>query len=440
VAQRKAEADKTIAEEELARAQNQCEWTEKLSAKGYVTGTELIADRLAVTKGRLQLDQADRALEVLKKYTAKKDLKKYELDLQLAKAALDRATLKANAEEVKAKADVTAKKSSFVHYRKRLQKLQDQLEKTRITAPQDGMVVYATTEAWRRERMIEKGAQVHENQLILSLPDVTSMAVDVEVHESWVDQVREGLPALISTDALPNLSLKGKVTKVGILPDSVNRVLNPDLKVYLTEITLDDAPEIKLIRPGMSAKVQVIINVVKEVLFVPVQSVTTVDRQQVCYLLQGEEFVPKPVRGGQYNESYIEIVSGLKDGDIVKLNAPAPQGGKQVKEEKEALELAKSIKSRLQDPPPRPTEAAESHDRKPKKKWSPKREKKESDDVPRPAGDTVDPSSLNRPPADTGTTSDKTKTTRKITDEDEGAVAYPRARGRLRDDREAGEE
>src|SRR2546426_9507854 len=200
VAQKKAESDVTIAEQEQARAKNQCEWTEKLAEKGYVTGTELIADRLSVTKARLQLEQANRALEVLKKYTSRKDLKKFELDLQLAKAALDRAVLKANAEEAKLEADVTGKRSSLAHYQKRLSKVQEQLEKTKIKAPQDGMVVYANTDPWRRERMIEKGAQVHENQLLLNLPDVSTMAVDVQVHESWVDQVHDGLPALVGID------------------------------------------------------------------------------------------------------------------------------------------------------------------------------------------------------------------------------------------------
>lgn len=336
VAQKKAESDKIIAEQEQARAQNQCEWTEKLAVKGYVTGTELIADKLAVTKARLQLEQANRALEVLKKYTSKKDLKKFELDLQLAKAALERTGLKTSAEEAKLDADAAAKKSSLAHYKKRLKKVQDEFEKTKILAPQGGMVVYANTEPWRRERIIEKGAQVHENQVLLTLPDVSTMAVDVQVHESWIDQVHEGLAALASIDALPNLNLRGKVSKVGLLPDSVNRWMNPDLKVYLTELTLEESSDIKLLRPGMSAKVQVIIQLLKDVLFVPVQSVSTVDKQQVCYVLEGGDFVPRTVQGGKYNESFIEISSGLKVGEIIQLNAPAPQGAKQMKEADDA--------------------------------------------------------------------------------------------------------
>jgi HlyD family secretion protein len=411
VAQKKAESDMTIAEQELARATNQCEWTEKLSVKGYVTGTELIADRLSVTKARLQLDQAKRALEVLKKYTSRKDLKKFELDLQLARAALDRTVLKANAEEGKLEADVSGKRSSSLHYQKRLKKVQEQLEKTRIVAPQDGMVVYANSEPWRRERMIEKGAQVHENQILLSLPDVSTMAVDVQVHESWIDQVHDDLMALVSIDALPNLNLKGKVSKVGLLPDSVNRWLNPDLKVYLTEITLEDSPDIKLLRPGMSAKVTILITLLKDVLYVPVQSMTTVDKQQVCYVLQGKQFVPRAVEGGKYNESYIEILSGLQEGDILQLNAPAPQGGTQMNGAEEA---SAAIAAGAASPGEQGKGDRDADPRSKGKKG--KEEKKERRTALRPPGEFADP------PADAFGRQEKTKTKRQGLENDPGRV------------------
>jgi hypothetical protein len=89
----------------------------------------------------------------------------------------------------------------------------------------------------------------------------------------------------------------------------------------------------------MSAKVQLVITVLKDVLYVPVQSVTTIDKKQVCYVLEGADFAPHPVVGGKYNDSFIEITSGLKEGDIVKLNAPAPQGGKSSEE----IEAARSM-------------------------------------------------------------------------------------------------
>jgi HlyD family secretion protein len=340
----KSNADKTIAEEELTRARNQYEWTQKLADKGYVTGTELIADRLAVRKAELNLENAKGALEVLEKWTHKKDQEKYQSDLRQAKDALERARRKAKSEIAQAEGAKKAKESTMHLSRRRLGKIADQLEKTKIRAPQDGMVVY-NMESWRRERMIEQGAEVRENQLLMNLPDVSTMAVEVQVHESRIDLVRADLPALVSIDALPNLNLKGTVTKVGLLPDNVNRWMNPDLKVYATEITIDSSQDTKLLKPGMSAKVQLIVDVLRNVLYVPVQSVTTIDREQACYVLDGNRFLPRRVQGGKYNESFIEIVSGLAEGDVIQLNAPAPQGSR-ADEVEEAAAMAAAAKAR----------------------------------------------------------------------------------------------
>ena len=329
LAYKKAMSDVKIASAEVARAENQKEWTEALAKKGYVTGTELVADTLAWQKAQLNEQQSKGSLELFLTYTWLKDYAKYQSAVDQAEAALVRAMKKAGAEMAQSDADVRGKESTYNLSLKRLKKIQDQLDKTKIKAPQDGMVVYAATEFWRRERMVEAGAEVHENQLLMNLPDVSSMAVQLQVHESWIDQVSEGLPAFVSIDALPNLNLKSKVTKVGLLPDSVNRWLNPDLKVYQTDVTLDEDSDLKLLRPGMSAKVEVVITVLKDVIFVPVQSVTYIEKQQVCFVLEGRDFVPRNVQGGRYNESFIQIVSGLKEGEIIQLNAPLPKADKE---------------------------------------------------------------------------------------------------------------
>ncbi|MBN1443282.1 MAG: HlyD family efflux transporter periplasmic adaptor subunit [Planctomycetes bacterium] len=324
----KYENDVLIAQEELTRAQDKYEWTQKLAAKGYVTRMDEQADRLALNRARVQLEQSKMAQKVYADYTSKKERETYGSNLSQAKAALERARVKAEAEMAKVEADREAKRETYLLSDKRLKKLDDQLSKTKIFAPQDGMVVYEEPRyRGGRETVIEQGAEVRENQQLMELPNVSVMAVDMQVHESWIDQVREGLPALINIDALPNLNLRGRVTKVGLLPDQVNRWLNPNLKVYKTEISIDESQDTSLVRPGMTAKVQIVITKLENVVYVPVQSVTTIDKKQVCYVLTGSEFLPREVQGGLYNDSFIEIVSGLEEGETIQLNAPSPQGG-----------------------------------------------------------------------------------------------------------------
>ncbi len=339
----KADANVMISEQELKRAQNTYEWTKKLADKGYISGTELTADKLSWEKAEIQLSQAIGARKLLKEYTHRKDLAKYKSAHVEAQSSLKRAERKSKATLAQYEAAKRGKESTVVLSKTRLAKISDQLEKAIIYAPQDGLVVYANAEPWRRDRRILQGAEVHEKQLLMYLPDLTVMAVDVEVPESWVDQVKEGLPALVSVDSLPGLSLKGNVTKVGMLPDSVNRWVKSDLKSYATEITLEDSPDVRLLRPGISAKVEILIAVLKEIVFVPVQSVSRIDQAQVCYVLSGSEFLPRNVRCGKFNESFMEILAGLEEGEVIQLTAPAPKGIRSRGSEKEMETLAREI-------------------------------------------------------------------------------------------------
>ena len=80
---------------------------------------------------------------------------------------------------------------------------------------------------------------MRERQVLLTIPDTTVMAVRVQVHESFVKKVKPGQPARIRVDAYPNEQLTGEVYRIAVLPDAQNRWLNPDLKVYSTNIHID---------------------------------------------------------------------------------------------------------------------------------------------------------------------------------------------------------
>jgi len=88
----------------------------------------------------------------------------------------------------------------------------------------------------------------------VTIPDMTKMSVRVKIHESYIKKVKKGEKARVTIDAFPDEKLDGEVTKVGVLPDSQNRWMNQDLKVYLTTITINGSSD--WIKPGMSAKVE----------------------------------------------------------------------------------------------------------------------------------------------------------------------------------------
>jgi multidrug efflux pump subunit AcrA (membrane-fusion protein) len=165
--------------------------------------------------------------------------------------------------------------------------------------------------------VIEEGATVRQRQELIKLPDVSRMLAEVKIEESRVRQVTAGMSAFVRIETLPGRRFKGTVRKVGILPDTQASWANPNNKVYATEVLIeDDLPELK---PGVSARAEIIITNLHNVLSVPIQAVTTHKGEHVCFVKKGSTAVPVPVTTGWFNDRFVEINSGLKAGDRVLL-------------------------------------------------------------------------------------------------------------------------
>jgi hypothetical protein len=130
--------------------------------------------------------------------------------------------------------------------------------------------------------------------------------------------------AYVVLDSLPDQRFKAHVQKVNLMPDQGSRFSNPNLKVYSTEILIDDKlPDVK---PGLSARAEIVITNLADVIKVPIQAVTTLKNKQVCYVRKGSEDAPSPVEVGLYNSKFIQITSGLQPGDLVLMSPPVDAG------------------------------------------------------------------------------------------------------------------
>jgi HlyD family secretion protein len=171
----------------------------------------------------------------------------------------------------------------------------------------------------RRNRPIEIGAEIYERQKIISIPDTSEMKVEIKIHETWVDKVQPGQQAKITIAAFPDKAFTGKVLKKAPLADP-EEWLNPDLKVYSTDVSIDGTHE--FLKTGMTAKVEVIIEELKNVISVPVQAVVNRDGKKVCYVMSSKKPKRREVETGLFNDNFVEIKNGLTEGERVLLNPP----------------------------------------------------------------------------------------------------------------------
>jgi len=319
-----ADAEITVAQEELIQAKETLQWSNQLFKEKYISQTELQRDELAEKKKALDVQLAQRSKELLTEYTYKRDLAQLKSDVSQAEMALERTERKARADVIQAQAELKAKEAEFLRQKDKLQKSEDQIKKTKIYAPADGLAIYATSarRGGFRSRVepLDEGQEVQERQELIYLPIGNLCKAEITIHESNLEKTQIGLPATITVDALPDNVFYGTVEQIAPLPDAQSMWMNPDLKVYNSEIYIDGNNEI--LRTGMSCQAQIIIQQYKDAIYVPLQAVIRVGTEPTVYVQVGDKSEPRKVKTGLDNNKMIHILEGLDDGDVVLLNPP----------------------------------------------------------------------------------------------------------------------
>lgn len=304
------------AEQELQRAKDYLKDSEELFKEGFITRIERERDEFEAWKAENVLERTGVKAEVLEKWTIPMELQKKESDVEEAEAELERTKKASRASEEKAIAEVNAKKDELGIVRDKLNKAREQKKKTRIVAPADGLVVYYK-EDWWDETRIKTGTQLHERQQIIELPDTSSMKVVVRVHETQIERLKEGLTATITLEGYSGRQYPGKVIKIGTVADSAHRWMNPNTKEYLTEILIEGSTSD--LKPGGTAKVDVLVTQLSDVVAVPVQAVFGKGGKYYVFVDERGNARPVEVEVGLASSEYVEIKKGLDVGQEVRL-------------------------------------------------------------------------------------------------------------------------
>ncbi len=313
----KADEAIELAKEELTQAKDKLEWSEKLSEKGFLTRTELEADQLQHNRRTILLQQELRAKKMLQDYDYPKELATYQSAVVESESELARVKLQANAFIVNKESARVAAQSKLKLETEKLLKLENQISKSKLYAPDAGIIVYARAQGRRSEEIIEEGAMVRERQELLFIPKRGGMIAEISLHESVLKKVEEGQQCRIVVDALPDVTLHGKVDFVALLPDKGSWWSNPNLRLFPTRVVVEsDAQDIA---SGMSCSVEIIIAELEDAVYMPLQSAFVDDGKAVCFI----NGVAVEIELGLSNEKWVQVLSGVKPGDIVALSPPS---------------------------------------------------------------------------------------------------------------------
>ncbi|MBP6596399.1 MAG: efflux RND transporter periplasmic adaptor subunit [Arenimonas sp.] len=196
----------------------------------------------------------------------------------------------------------------------------EQLSKTDIRAPIDGVIVslpikvgetaIASTNAFA-------GAQ------LMTLADTSSIQAELKVDEGDIAKIVLGQAVDVYAAAFPDLAIKGKVSKIALAPTL-------ELQGRAYEVTaLLDAPKDVALRSGLSARADIFLGDGGKRLAVPVEAVGTdvaEDKKTTRYLWVDRDGVAAKVtvETGISDDSWEQVTSGLKAGDRV-ITGPAKE-------------------------------------------------------------------------------------------------------------------
>ena len=176
---------------------------------------------------------------------------------------------------------------------------QIRLQNTQIVAPFAGEII---------RRYVDSGALISPSTPVVTLIHLETLKVVANVLEKDVGLVKSGMKAKILTEAYPEKPFEGTVVRI-------NKALDLATRTLQAEINIPNPGH--LLKPGMFAKVEMILKEKPDALTVPKEAVLKEEGKQFVFAVEGNQAFRKPVVTGVERESLIEIVEGVKEGDKI---------------------------------------------------------------------------------------------------------------------------
>jgi HlyD family secretion protein len=241
-----------------------------------------------------------------------------------------------------ASAELQAARFATQQARANLRQVQESVAKTTIVAPMSGVVTKLNSKLG--EKVV--GAIQMTGTEIMTIADLSVIEAVVDVSESDVVQVSLGDKAEIELDAIPDHKYHGVVSAIANSPKTTANGLQQDqITNFQVRLLVTDADS--RFRPGMTATATIQTAETPKALAVPIQAVTAREQKDslhkeleaageeeatnvkldrpiksaapvpVVFVRQGDSVVTREVKVGIRDDQYIEIVAGLKPGEVV---------------------------------------------------------------------------------------------------------------------------
>jgi len=291
------------------------DWAPRLSAVGSVSAAQgaVVSTELGGTIGEIRFENGAQAKkgDVLVRLDVSQEealLRSAQAEAELARTDLERARDLVS-KKVISKAEIDAAESKFNRLNAIVDQMRSNIAKKTIVAPFDGELGI---------RQVNVGQMINAGQQVIALTSLDRVYVDFALPEQNVSKLTKDLETSVRADALPGREFKGKLT-------AINSMVDPITRNVPLQATLENPDH--AVRPGMFAKVDVMLPETKKTIVIPGSAVSYAPYGDSVFVIEKQKD-PKSgreslvlrqqfVRIGEVRGDFVAVKQGLKPGQEV---------------------------------------------------------------------------------------------------------------------------
>ncbi len=291
------------------------DWAPRLSAVGSVSAAQgaVVSTELGGTVGEIRFENGAQAKkgDVLVRLDVSQEealLRSAQAEAELARTDLERARDLVS-KKVISKAEIDAAESKFNRLNAIVDQMRSNIAKKTIVAPFDGELGI---------RQVNVGQMINAGQQVVALTSLDRVYVDFALPEQNVSKLTKDLEVSVRADALPGREFKGKLT-------AINSMVDPITRNVPLQATLENSDH--ALRPGMFAKVDVMLPETKKTIVIPGSAVSYAPYGDSVFVIEkqkdpksGQESLvlrQQFVRIGEVRGDFVAVKQGLKPGQEV---------------------------------------------------------------------------------------------------------------------------
>lgn len=223
------------------------------------------------------------------------------------KAILD---AKYNLEEVEKeggkKAQLDNLKTAIEDQELALENLIDRYEDYQILSNFDGLVTKVNMQIGDAI----KSSNNADDAKYISVETPNLLQVNLDIDQIDIIKIQIGMPVKVSVDAIPGSMYSGYFSEIDTTPDG---------NIYKAKVVFQKNDENEKVLGGMNASIGVLINELRNILLIPNTAIADSEMgEKIVRLKKGTEWIDQVVETGMSDDFFVEVLSGLKEGDTIK--------------------------------------------------------------------------------------------------------------------------